>query len=91
MKSPGNHSFPELADIGTFSSGGVPVRRTPIGLARLFFQICSAAAAEPLATTGLTPLQFGALVYLSRETGEPDIDQNGLAAWASTAPARVRL
>jgi DNA-binding MarR family transcriptional regulator len=80
MKPSGNSSFPAPADIGTFSSGGAPVRRTPIGLARLFFQICTAAAAEPLAVTGLTPLQFGALVYLSRETGEPDIEQNGLAA-----------
>ena len=56
------------------------MRRTPIALARLFFQICTTAAAEPLAPSGLTPLQFGALVYLSRETGEPDIDQSGLAA-----------
>jgi DNA-binding MarR family transcriptional regulator len=68
------------AQIGTFACGGAPVRRTPIGLARLFFQICTTAAAEPLSQAGLTPLQFGALVYLSRETGEPDIDQNGLAA-----------
>jgi DNA-binding MarR family transcriptional regulator len=72
--------LPAAAQIGIFTSGGVPVRRTPIGLARLFFQICTTAAAEPLARAGLTPLQFGALVYLSREIGEPDIDQSGLAA-----------
>jgi DNA-binding MarR family transcriptional regulator len=58
----------------------VPVRRTPISLARRFFQICTAAAAEAIAGDGLTPQQLGVLAYLNRQTGEPDIDQNGLAA-----------
>src|SRR5438552_3266871 len=79
MKSSSNPAVPVPDQIGTFARGGVPVRRTPIALARLFFQICTTAAAEVLAPAGLTPLQFGALVYLSRKTGAPDIDQSGLA------------
>jgi DNA-binding MarR family transcriptional regulator len=71
---------PTPTEIGTFASGGVPVRRSPIGLARRYFQICNTAAAEALSGTGLTPLQFGTLGYLSSVTGMPDIDQNGLAA-----------
>jgi len=66
--------------VSTFMTGGVPVRRSPISLARRFFQICNAASAETLAAAGLTPLQFGTLVHLSRITGEPNIEQNSLAA-----------
>src|SRR5262245_32363891 len=65
---------------GTFVSGGVPVHRNPIALARRFFQICTAASAESCAKAGLTALQGGALAYLNKITGEPDIDQSGLAA-----------
>jgi DNA-binding MarR family transcriptional regulator len=68
------------AEGATFMSGGVPVRRSPIALARRFFQICTAASAEAIAGDGLTPLQLGVLAYLNRQTGEPGIDQNGLAA-----------
>ena len=75
-----NPDRPTPTEIGTFASGGVPVRQTPIGLARLFFQICTTAAAETLAKEDLTTPQFGALVYLSNVTGEPGMDQNGLAA-----------
>src|SRR5438093_12573102 len=67
-------------EIRTFASGVVPVRRTSIALARRFFQICTTAAAETLAETGLTTLQFAVMVSLSNVTGEPGIDQNGLAA-----------
>jgi DNA-binding MarR family transcriptional regulator len=67
-------------EIGTFASGGVPVRRNLISLARRLFQICTTAAAETLEGQGLTTLQFGTIVYLSKVTGQPDIDQNGLAA-----------
>ncbi len=67
-------------DSGALASEGVPGRRIPIALARHFFQIFVAATAEGLAREGLTNLQFGALVELSRVTGEPDIDQNSLAA-----------
>jgi DNA-binding MarR family transcriptional regulator len=71
---------PTLSAGGTFMSGGVPVRRSPIALARRFFQICTAASAEAIARDGLTPQQLGVLAYLNKQTGEPDIDQNGLAA-----------
>jgi DNA-binding MarR family transcriptional regulator len=66
--------------MGTFSSGGVPVLRSPAALARRFFQICTTATVETLAGESLTPLQFGVLAYLNCETGEPEMDQNGLAA-----------
>ena len=62
---------PMPADEGTFVSGEVPVRRTSIALARRFFQICTTAAAETLAETGLTTLQFAVMVSLSSVTGEP--------------------
>ena len=68
------------ADSETFNSGGVPVRRIPLSLARRFFQICTAAVAEGCAAEGLTPLQGGVLAYLNKIDGEPDIDQNRLAA-----------
>ena len=58
-----------------------PVPRVPIALARRYFQICTTVMAdEALAAEGLTPLQFAVLAYLNTKTGEPDIDQNGLAA-----------
>ena len=60
--------------------GAPPVRRVPIALARRFFQICTTAAAESLADAGLTPLEFAVMAYLTKNLGEPDIDQNGLAA-----------
>jgi DNA-binding MarR family transcriptional regulator len=57
-----------------------PVRRTPMSLSRRFMQICTAAAADALASEGLTPLESGVLAYLSRVSGEPCIDQISLAA-----------
>ena len=56
------------------------VRRAPFPLARRFLQICTAAVAEPLAGEDLMPLDMGVLAYLNRQNGEPDIDQNSLAA-----------
>jgi len=70
----------KLAAAETFTTGGVPVRRVPISLARRFFQICTGAVAEGCSAEGLTPLQGGVLAYLNRSDGEPEIDQNGLAA-----------
>ncbi len=67
-------------DIGTLAGGSVPVRRIPIALSRHLFQIFLAATADGLAREYLTNVQFGVLVELSRVTGEPDIDQNSLAA-----------
>src|SRR2546421_6489569 len=56
------------------------VRRAPFPLARRFLQICTAVVAEPLAREDLMPLDMGVLAYLNRQNGEPNIDQNGLAA-----------
>jgi DNA-binding MarR family transcriptional regulator len=58
----------------------VPVRRTATSLARRFYQICIAMVADSLAEANLTPLQMGVLAYLNKQTGEPGIDQAGLAA-----------
>jgi DNA-binding MarR family transcriptional regulator len=63
----------------TFKRPVPPVRRVPVALARRFFQICLAAAAEALEGEDLTPLQYAVLAYLTAGTGEPDIDQNSLA------------
>ena len=62
-----------------FSDGAPPVRRVPTPLARRLYQICVAMVTDAVAETGLSALQFAALPYLSRKTGEPEIDQNGLA------------
>ena len=58
----------------------IPVRRLATPVARRFYQICLAMVADSLAEAGLTPLQYGTLTYLNKETGEPGIDQVGLAA-----------
>ena len=52
----------------------------PTAAARRFHQICVAKSSEVFSEFGLTPLQFGALVYLNRLTGSPGIEQNTLAA-----------
>jgi DNA-binding MarR family transcriptional regulator len=60
--------------------GTPPVRRVPLALARRLFQICTAAAAESIAEADLMPLEYAVMAYLNKDHGEPDIDQNGLAA-----------
>jgi len=77
------------ADIKRVGSGALSVRRAPAPLARHFFQICATSTAGTLAGEGLKPGQFAFLVYLSRVTGEPGIDQNGLAARMGLDRARV--
>jgi DNA-binding MarR family transcriptional regulator len=57
-----------------------PVRRIPAPIARRFFQICNAAAAESVEEAGLTPLEFAVMAYVNSSDGEPDIDQSDLAA-----------
>jgi DNA-binding MarR family transcriptional regulator len=57
-------------------SGGAPIRRVPVALARRFVQICLAVAAETLEGEDLTPLQFAVLANLNDES---DVDQNSLA------------
>lgn len=56
-----------------------PVLRFATPLARRFFHICVAMVADSLSTADLTPLQYGILAYISRQGGEPGIDQNSLA------------
>ena len=56
------------------------VRRVPLALARRFFQICTAAAAQSIAEADLTPLEFAVLAYINKAVGEPGIDQTALAA-----------
>ena len=56
------------------------IRRVPLALARRFFQICTAAAAQSLAEAGLTPLEFAVMAYINKAVGEPGIDQTALAA-----------
>lgn len=74
---PGATAQPPL--LVQFERAVPPVRRVPMALARRFFQICTAAAAESLDGQDLTPLEWGVLRYLNATEGEPDIDQNGLA------------
>jgi DNA-binding MarR family transcriptional regulator len=62
------------------SSSAPPVLKVPTPLARRFYQICVSMVADSIEETGLTPLQWGVLAYLSKITGEPGIDQNNLAA-----------
>lgn len=69
----------------------IPVRRTAMSLSRRFVQICTTAAADALADENLTPLESGVLAYLSRVRGEPDIDQNGLAARMGIDRSHVSL
>jgi DNA-binding MarR family transcriptional regulator len=63
-----------------FDANVPPVRRTPTPRARRFFQICVALSAEGVADSGVTALEYAALPYLSKQAGDPGIDQIGLAA-----------
>jgi DNA-binding MarR family transcriptional regulator len=54
-----------------------PVRRVLMALARRLFQVCTTAIANVLAADDLTPLQYAVIAYVE---GEPDLDQNALAA-----------
>jgi DNA-binding MarR family transcriptional regulator len=56
-----------------------PWHGAPIAIARRFHQICAARTAEVVGECGLTPLQYGALVHLSAQTGKPRIEQNSFA------------
>src|SRR5262245_36809738 len=69
----------------------IPVRRTAMSLSRRFVQICTTAAADALDDYDLTPLESGVLAYLSRNSGEPNIDQNGLAARMGIDRSHVSL
>ena len=62
------------------SEPAIPVLRLATPLARRFYQICLAMVADSLSEANLVPLQYGTMTYLNKETGEPGIDQVGLAA-----------
>jgi DNA-binding MarR family transcriptional regulator len=51
----------------------------PTAIARRFHQICVARTSEVVGQAGLTPLQYGAMIHLSKTTGQPGIEQNTLA------------
>jgi DNA-binding MarR family transcriptional regulator len=62
------------------SKNAAPIwHSVPTALARRFHQICVAKLSEVIGKAGLTPLQHGALMHLSKLTGEPGIEQRGLA------------
>jgi DNA-binding MarR family transcriptional regulator len=56
-----------------------PWHGVPTAIARRFHQICAAKTSEVVGPCGLTPLQYGVLIHLSKLTGTPEIDQNALA------------
>lgn len=56
-----------------------PWHGVPTAIARRFHQICAAKTSEVVREAGLTPLQYGVLIHLSKLTGEPGVEQNALA------------
>jgi DNA-binding MarR family transcriptional regulator len=48
-------------------------------IARRLHQVCVARTSELMSPAGLTPLQYGAMLHLSKTTGQPGIEQNSLA------------
>lgn len=77
------------AKSGVAAGAPASVYRAPIPLARRLLQLCTTATAEAVASEGLKSGEFAVLVYLSRVTGEPGIDQNGLAERLGVERARV--
>src|SRR5206468_8586564 len=61
------------------ASLGPPWHGVPTAIARRFHQICVAKTSEVVGQAGLTPLQYGAMIHLSKSTGQPGIEQNSLA------------
>jgi DNA-binding MarR family transcriptional regulator len=58
---------------------GPPWHGVPTAIARRFHQICVSKTSEVVGEAGLTPLQYGVLIHLSKLTGKPGIEQNSLA------------
>jgi DNA-binding MarR family transcriptional regulator len=56
-----------------------PWHSVPTAIARRLHQICVARTSEIVGEAGLTPLQYGVLIHLSKLTGKPGIEQNSLA------------
>src|ERR1041385_8147131 len=53
-----------------------PWHGIPTAIARRFHQVCVARTSELMSPVGLTPLQYGAMLHLSKTTA---IEQNSLA------------
>src|SRR4051812_29475420 len=56
-----------------------PWHGAPTAIARRFHQICAARTSEVVSEYGLTPLQYGAMVHLSGQAGQPGVEQNAFA------------
>jgi DNA-binding MarR family transcriptional regulator len=56
-----------------------PWHAVPTAVARRLHQICVGKTSEVVGKAGLTPLQYGVLIHLSKPTGRPGIEQNNLA------------
>ena len=56
-----------------------PWHGVPTAIARRFHQICVAKTSKLVGDAGITPLQYGVLIHLSKLTGKPGIEQNSLA------------
>jgi DNA-binding MarR family transcriptional regulator len=56
-----------------------PWHGVPTAIARRLHQICVAKTADVVSKAGLTPLQYGVLIHLSKVTGKPGIEQGSLA------------
>jgi DNA-binding MarR family transcriptional regulator len=56
-----------------------PWHGVPTAIARRLHQICVAKTSEVVGEAGLTPLQYGVLIHLSKLTGKPGIEQSSLA------------
>jgi DNA-binding MarR family transcriptional regulator len=56
-----------------------PWHGVPTAVARRFHQLCAAKTSEVVGPAALTPLQYGALMRLSKLTGKPGIEQGTFA------------
>ena|ERR1041385_3362098 len=76
-----SNNAPRAASSARETSGGAapPWHSVPTAIARRFHQICVARTSAVVEKAGLTPLQYGVLVHLSKLTGKPGVEQNGLA------------
>ena len=63
----------------TRTGSAPPWHSAVVAIARRFHQICAGRTAEVVRASGLTPLQYGALVHLSRQSGKPGVEQNTFA------------
>jgi DNA-binding MarR family transcriptional regulator len=79
---PSNTSAPRTARATVSASprtAKVPWHGIPTAIARRFHQVCVARTSELMSPAGLTPLQYGVMLHLSKTTGLPGIEQNSLA------------